>query len=141
MAELSHTYLKRALGGLVIALAIGAAVVTTSNTIWAVMSGFHWLAAWDDASVSQILIASAPFLLLALFGISVHRPWIVGLCFTAAFWAFYTYVTTRPYDGGGANIGLGLLMIFSPVPIAGASLLSLVTLADGRRADEIATGR
>jgi hypothetical protein len=38
------------------------------------------------------------------------------------------------------DVGLDLAMIFSPVPIAGASLLSLVTLADGRSADEIANG-
>jgi hypothetical protein len=140
MADFSRTYPKRAIGGLAIALAIGFAVIATSNTVWAVIADFPLLSLWDDASIFQVLIASAPFIVLAISGISARRPWIVALWLTVAFWVFYTYVTTRPYDGGGANIGLGILMLFSPVPIAGASLLSLLTLADGRSADEIATG-
>lgn len=140
MLDLSQTYAKRALSGLVIAFAIGIAVVATCNTIWAIVMGSPLLSPWDDASVFQVLIASAPYLLLALFGISARRPWIVALCFTVAFWAFYAYVITLPYMGGGANIGLGILMIFSPLPIAAASFLSLVTLANGRSTDKIANG-
>ncbi len=140
MTDLSRTYPKRALSGLVIALVIGVVVVAICNTLWAVIGGFPLLSLWDDASIFQVLIASAPFLLLALLGISARRPWVVALILTVAFWAFYAYVITRPYEGGGANIGLGILMMFSPLPIAGASLLSLLTLADGRRADEVANG-
>jgi hypothetical protein len=86
------------------------------------------------------VIASTPFIVLAIFGIRTRLPWIVGICLTAAFWGFYVYEITRPYEGGGADIGLGILMLFSPLPIAGASLLSLVTLVDGRSGDEIANG-
>ncbi|MBB5716457.1 hypothetical protein FHS94_003323 [Sphingomonas aerophila] len=116
-------------------------MVAISNTVWTAIAGFSLLSGWDDASSFQILIASGPFMMLSLFGVSARRPWIVGLCVTVAFWAYYTYVTSRPYDGGGANIGLGILMMVSPVPIAGACLLSLLTLTDGRSADEMASGR
>lgn len=108
------------------------------NTAWAIARDLPVLSLWDDASVFQVLIASATFILLALLGVSARRPWIVALYLTVGFWTFYAYVITRPYQGGGANIGLGILMMLSPLPIAGASLLSLITLADGRSADEVA---
>lgn len=46
----------------------------------------------------------------------------------------------RLYAGGGANIGLGIPMMFSPLPMAGASLLLLITVAEGRSPDEKASG-
>jgi len=135
-----QTYLKRVFIGFVAAAIIGVSVVGASNTVWAIMTGSPLRSLWDDASPVQVLIASAPFMLLALLGVQARRPWIVALSLTFAFWSYYTYVTTRPYDGGGANIGLGILMLFSPMPIAGASLLSLLSLADGRSADDLANG-
>ncbi|MDQ3144343.1 MAG: hypothetical protein M3Q57_05625 [Pseudomonadota bacterium] len=128
MDNVSRSFLRRASAGIAVALVIGVAVIATCNTIWAIARNYPMLSLWDEASISQIVKVSAPFVLLALFGIKSSRPWIVGLCLTGAFWGFYTYDITRPYEGGGANIGLGILMMFSPIAIIGASLLSLVTL-------------
>lgn len=133
-------YAKSTSIGVAVALLIGSIAVAMSNTVWALAKDFPIFTLWDSASVSQIVIASTPFIVLAIFGIRTRRPWIVGICLTAAFWGFYVYEITRPYEGGGADIGLGILMLFSPLPIAGASLLSLVTLVDGRSGDEIANG-
>ena len=140
MANLFRTYPGRALTGLILALTIGVVVVATCNTVWSIARNLPVFSLWDDASVLQVLIASAAFVLLSLLGVSAPRPWIVALFLTVGFWSFYTYVITRPYAGGGANIGLGILMLFSPLPIAGASLLSLISRAEGRRPDEKANG-
>ena len=127
MADMSRTYFKRALSGLVIALLIGVAVVGASNTVFAVNRGYPLLSIWSDGSTGQILTVAAPFIFFSLLGLSARRPWLVAFCLTVAFWAYYAYVITRPYEGGGADIGLGILMLFSPLPIALASLLSLVS--------------
>lgn len=140
MAKQTRTYPARAFTGLVVALIIGVVVVAMCNAAWAIACDLPILSLWDYASIFQVLIASAAFILLALLGINARRPWIVALCLTVGFWAFYAYVITRPYEGGGANIGLGILMMFSPLPIAGASLLSLNTLADRGSANEMAGG-
>ena len=140
MSTLSHSYPKRAAIGIVTALAIGTAVVVTCNTVWAIAGDFPIATLWDEASPVQVLLASFPYLVLAICGIAARRPWIAALCLTTAFWGYYLWDITH-YEGGGANIGLGILMMFSPVPIIGASLLALATLADGRKADDIAAGR
>ncbi|MEG8039855.1 hypothetical protein QP166_11080 [Sphingomonas sp. LR60] len=137
----SLSYPRRAVVGLIAALVIGFAVVATCNTVWAATRGVSVLRLWDDASPFQILIAGSPYAVLAVFGISARRPWLVGLCLTAAFWGYYLWKITT-FDGiGGANIGLGILMMFSPILIIAGSLFALVTLANGRGADDMANGR
>ncbi|RYG86874.1 MAG: hypothetical protein EON59_08930 [Alphaproteobacteria bacterium] len=140
MSTSSHSYLKRAAIGIAAASVIGLAVVVACNTVWAIAGGFPIATLWDEASPAQVLLASFPYLVLAIFGITARRPWFTGLCLTAAFWGYYLWDITH-YEGGGANIGLGILMMLSPIPITGASLLALATLADGRRADDMAAGR
>ena len=121
------------------ALTIVLAVVAICNTVWAISGGFPIVTLWDEASFIQVLLASFPYLVLAMFGIRLRRPWIVALFLTAAFWGYYLWDITH-YEGGGANIGLALLMMFSPVPITGGSLLALATLTNRRSADEAAIG-
>ncbi|MCW3845954.1 hypothetical protein OF829_01780 [Sphingomonas sp. LB-2] len=142
MNRTAKPYPARAAIGLVAAVAIGFAVIAACNTVWAVVEGVPVTTLWEDDAVwAQIVIAAAPYLLLALLGVGARRPWIVALCLTAAFWGFYLFVITRPYEGGGANIGLGLLMIFSPLPITAASLIALATVANRRGPDAIAADR
>lgn len=52
---------------------------------------------------------------------------------TAAFWGFYLFRITRPYEGGGADIGLGLLMMFSPIPIIGGPVIAVLTAKPKRK--------
>lgn len=127
--------------GLIASLVIGLIVVATCNTIWAATRGVSVLQLWDDASPFQVLIAGSPYTVLSVFGISARRPWFVGLCLTIAFWGYYLWKITTFNGIGGADIGLGILMMFSPILVIGGSFLTLVTLADGRRADEMAAGR
>ena len=77
--------------------------------------------------LAQILIAAAPFGLLALAGIRNRAAWLVGLALTAAFWGYYLFEGLRyqlSNDSSGANIGLGLVMLLSPVMISAACLIA-----------------
>ena len=126
--------------GLIASVVIGFVVIATCNTVWAATRGVSVLQLWDDTSPLQVLFAGSPYVVLAVFGISARRPWIVGLCLTAAFWGYYLWKITTFNGIGGADIGLGILMMFSPILIIGGSLLALATLADGRGADDMAAG-
>ena len=141
MKALSLSYPRRAVVGLIASIFIGFIVVATCNAVWAATRGVSPLKVWDDATPFQVLIAGSPYAVLAVFGISARRPWIVGLCLTAAFWGYYLWRITTFNGIGGADIGLGILMMFSPILVIGGSLFALVTLADGRGADDMAAGR
>lgn len=69
----------------------------------------------------QAIMASVPFLLLAGSGVTARAPWLVGLAVHILLWGAFVL---DPFlrDGGGANIGFGLIMLVSPVIIAGAAL-------------------
>ena len=120
----SPRYIKRAFTGVVAAFGIGFVVIVVCNTVWAVVQGFTILDLWGDDSLWQILLISLPFLALALGGVVARLPWIAGLCLTAAFWGFWLFQITRPFKGGGADIGLALLMMFSPVPIIAVCVIA-----------------
>lgn len=88
------------------------------------------VAAW------QAIWVAAPFLILALvasrrrsvnFGSQgVTLAWILGIALTIGFyWLFYYegYTYWRDEGSGGANIGLGLLMLASPVLTGGGMFL------------------
>lgn len=112
--------------GCVIALAIGVLTVVLVEGAFVLLTDItlnlaeEWL-----TFLIQMAIVSAPFVLLAGLGIRNKLPWIVGLSLTAAFWGYYLFegVSYRWHpDGSGANIGLGLIMLLSPIPIAALCL-------------------
>lgn len=66
----------------------------------------------------QVGLVSIPFLILAFAGVAKKLPWLVGLGMTAAFWGIYLAdAIYRDGGGSGANIGLGLLILLSPMII------------------------
>jgi len=66
-------------------------------------------------------LALAPFALFALW-VAWRRPanargaWLAGLVVSVAFWAWY-YFDGLTNTGGGANIGLGIVMMVLPLPV------------------------
>ena len=73
----------------------------------------------------QVLLVAAPFGLLAVAGVGGRWPWGVALVLTAMFWGIYLAVALSSRgDGTGANIGLGLLMLGSPVIVVAAGFLT-----------------
>lgn len=66
-------------------------------------------------------LAFAPFAAFAIWiavrgATRVNKAWICGLLASLAFWVWY-YLDGLMNTGGGANIGLGLLMMISPLPV------------------------
>jgi len=83
----------------------------------------------------QVLIASTPFLLLALVESEEKTPWLLGISLTILLWSYYVFDgVSRRGDGTGANIGLGLIMLASPIWI------SLPCMVIARRLEKRAAG-
>ena len=75
--------------------------------------------------VIQILLASAPFGILAFRGVKSKLPWLVAGVLTISFWAAFFYsVWLAARDQTGANIGMGLLVLASPIVIVGGTLIA-----------------
>ena len=114
--------------GCALGLAIGLFVVVGVNGGHALITG-RSLDLADEWGVFlfQALIAGAPFGLLALTGIRNRAPWLVGIAMTVAFWGYYFFEAVRYHlsgDTSGANIGLGLLMMVSPIIITAACFVT-----------------
>lgn len=118
-------------GRLVLAITIGVAVVGIDNGVAALVMqqsvNLH-----EEAGVMavQILLVSIPFLLLAFAGVVNRLPWFLGVALTAFFWGLLlSDAIKRQGDGSGANIGLSLLLLLSPL------IISIVTLVAAKSQD------
>jgi len=109
-------------GGCFLGIAIGVLTIVLFN-------GGLWFATGVSEKwgmyLFQIILVAAPFVLLASLGVRAKLPWLVGLILTAMFWGylFFDIVSSRG-DGTGANIGLGLFILASPLVIAGAAVFA-----------------
>lgn len=74
---------------------------------------------------TRTVLAALPFGLFALYLLvrgaalstsAMRRGWLTGIALSLLFWSWY-FIDPFFYDGGGANIGLGLVMMASPLPI------------------------
>jgi hypothetical protein len=105
--------------GCLAALAIGVLIVAAETCAFSLLTGMP-LDFADEWGVLlfQMLIVAAPFAFLALAGIGDKLPWLVGLGLTLALWGYVLFdgVSYQWHpDGSGANIGLGLFMLASPL--------------------------
>ena len=112
--------------GCAAALAIGAATVLlaaaaagAATGAWSIIAEAWWiLLVW-------MLMAAAPFGLLALAGIGARRPWLVGIALTVLLWSgACLYVLLLADPASGVNSGLALATVASPVVISAACFLA-----------------
>ena len=122
---MAGSYLQRLGLGLAASAAIGVLVTVGCNLAISYAHGWSKLQLWDEFSVSDVLIISAPFALLSLFAISSLSAWTAGIGVTIAFWAFM-YLPSAMQTGGGANIGFGILLPFSPIFVFVVAVLGLL---------------
>lgn len=120
---MSTGYPKRIALGLILSLAIGLVVVGLCNTVWAAVTGAPIATMWRENSAIQIALAGLPYFVLAVCGINAQRAWVAALSVTAAFWGYYLWDIIH-YTGVGANIGIGILMMVSPVAVTASGLLA-----------------
>ena len=114
--------------GCVLALGIGLITVTVfygvSSFVFGPPRGGIASEEWPIL-LFQVLFAGAPFGVLALKGVRAKMPWLVALVLTICFWgALFYSVWLAARDQTGANIGMGWLMIASPLFIAGIALIA-----------------
>lgn len=115
--------------GCILALGIGVVTVTSVTGAFSLLTGAE-LNLDEEWSIFlfQMLLVAAPFGFLALAGVTAKAPWIAGAILTATFWGLYLADGLARRGAGGANIGLGLLMLLSPLMIgAGAFAVHAVT--------------
>lgn len=118
------------------AIGIGIAVVALYDILFTLLTGRPIVFAMDVEPVNALIVA-IPFLILAFLGARTLLPWLVGLALTLAAEA-YALVDGVTYqwhpDGSGANIGLGILMIFIVPPVISAACVAAYLLEKRSRA-------
>jgi hypothetical protein len=85
-----------------------------------------------DVAVMHLVGASLPMVILALVGTRLRLVWMSAVLLTAIFWAFFVvqiWLDSLNNFEGGADIGLGLIMMASPFLI----LLALIPLSIAAR--------
>ena len=103
------------------ALGLGIAVVAVAFGTESLANDGFTLRGFIDSLPYFLILAlwiAVPFLILALARVRARAPWIAGVALTVAAWAFFffaAYALTDPAEG--ANIGLGMLAMVSPVII------------------------
>jgi hypothetical protein len=107
------------------AIGIGIAVVALEDILFGLLTGRRIGFAMDVEPVNAF-IAAIPFLILAALGARTLLPWLAGLALTLAAWA-YVLIEGVSYqwhpDGSGADIGLGIAMIFLVPPLISAACI------------------
>jgi hypothetical protein len=129
---------KSRLGLLGIALATGALLVLAGNLVADLVlghrpGGFGYIDAVDVA-VGHFVDASLPLIVLALFGSRARLLWGTAILLSVLFWAYCIYQTwldSLTGFEGGANIGLGLIMLASPFLIL--LVVGILSLVSGRK--------
>ncbi len=80
----------------------------------------------------NVLVVAAPFAVLAMARESGRAAWLTAVGLTGAFWGLLVADMLIRRGAGGANIGLGLLMLLSPLVIT-AGAFGAAVLAKRRR--------
>ena len=124
------------IGLLGLALGMGVAVVAVENILFSLLTG-RPLGFAADVEPITVAIVAAPFLILALLGARSRGPWLVAFAMTLLLWGYVLFEGVRYRwhpDDSGANIGLGLIMIFvAPVLITAAGLVAHVLAQRSKR--------
>ncbi|HEY9553468.1 hypothetical protein [Allosphingosinicella sp.] len=128
-----------ALSGL--ALLLGLSIVLVANAATDLILGKPLVADGalgsinaPDVAIIHFVAASLPMLVLGLFGPRSRTLWGAAILLTAAFWAYATFQIWQDSltrFAGGANIGLGLIMIASPFIVLAA--LAMIGTIEARR--------
>ncbi|MEA3003922.1 MAG: hypothetical protein QOH81_2710 [Sphingomonadales bacterium] len=103
-----------------VAVIIGVLVIAGENILFSLLTGKPTSFSSDVEPVNALLVA-IPFIILALIGTTKLLPWLVGLALTLLLWGYALYSGVsyqRHPDGSGADIGLGLIIMASPVFIS-----------------------
>lgn len=112
------------LRGVGLALIIGCLIILVENMAADIVIGRTPFAGGSlgfidapDGAAFHLAIAAIPMLVLALSGVTRRWPWVLAILLPSLFAVFAVYQFWRDSltgFAGGANIGLGLIMMASP---------------------------
>lgn len=132
----SKSRLSGILSGCLIAVLIGIGTVALSNAD-AILNG----AAGPVSKISPVLalhgvLVAAPFIALSLWPNAGRVPWLTAGVLTAIVWSLPSLDQLVRKGEGGANIGLGIFMLMSPLLILGGALAARAVAGQRRRGGE-----
>jgi hypothetical protein len=110
--------------GFILALCLGLAFPLAVRVAFAAVEGIDlfWMFSEDWPGLAlNVAIAAVPFVVLAHRGVRAWQTWLTGIAITAIIWGYYLHEVLT-YRGGGADIGLGLIMLVSPLAVLGGAL-------------------
>lgn len=112
----------RIASGCLAALCAGLGTVALANagSIYADGAGFLG-ETWPVLAVHVVLVA-LPFVVLSVFPNAGRTAWLTAVVLTALVWILPTLDQILRQGEGGANIGLGIFMLISPLVILGGAL-------------------
>ena len=113
---------------LIAAVLIGVLVITGVDLAFSLLTGRPFSFA-DGVAPFQMVLVAFPFMVLALLGARQWLPWLAGLVPTLALWGWYLFKGVNYQwhpDGSGADIGLGLILLASPLVISAICVATFV---------------
>lgn len=82
--------------------------------------------------LTQVIMVAAPFAVLAIMPNSGRAAWLTAAALTALFWTLPVLDQVVRKGGGGANIGLGLFMLMSPLLVLGGAFAAKAMVKPSR---------
>ena len=124
-----RSYFRR-IGLVALALLLGILIVVAGNAATALFIGapivgtdrFGSIDA-PDVAVLHLIFTALPMVVLAVRGDERPPMWTAAVLLTSAFWGYFAWQIWRDSltgFAGGANIGLGMIMIASPFVVLAA---------------------
>jgi hypothetical protein len=132
----SKSRLGSILSGYLVAVLIGLGTVALLNAD-AILAG----AAGPAGEISPVLalhvaLVAMPFIALSLLPDAGRVSWLTAAVLTAVVWSLPTLDQLVRKGEGGANIGLGIFLLVSPLLILGGALAARAAARRRRRGDE-----
>jgi hypothetical protein len=111
---------------LAVAIALGITVVLGEQFVFAAALGRSIDLGETDVLFMNAVLVAIPFLLLAARSTARLLPWLVILFLTLAlhwWWLAKGIAYQRSPDGSGVDMLGALIMLFSPLPLAGLAMM------------------
>jgi hypothetical protein len=114
--------LGRLVSGGLVAILAGLGTVALANATSIVSRGSDFLSETWPVLTIHVALAALPFLVLAMMSDPGRAAWLTTGVLTAIVWTLPALDQMLREGEGGANIGLGIFMLVSPVLILGGAL-------------------
>jgi hypothetical protein len=120
--------------GCLIALLIGLGTVALTNADSILAGGAGPLGEIWPILTFHVLLVALPFIVLSIVPRAGRASWLTACILTAIVWTLPSVDQLVRKGEGGANIGLGIFMLISPLLILGGAMATRAAARRRRRA-------